>query len=230
MKAVNVTMHQSKKMGYEDVITDVYSGTTLLPNVNSNGCFVAKLHPETGSKELADIFAPFGTIVNARVVLDEGTQQSKCYGFVNYTTSEAAALAIQALHGQPNCSAPNAQALIVKIKHDKPRAQQHMQSAASYTQIYPKSTGEVFHNNHQIYQNQPAPMRHSPSPSPVRVPKRRHSDYQNGVQKSQAPTIYQVQNTAKSVVEQEESVIQHIIIPNESFRMIGASLEKVKLR
>ncbi|CAD2219376.1 RNA-binding protein [Angomonas deanei] len=49
--------------------------------------------------ELRELFSPFGTVESARVILDRLTNHPKGYGFVKYTTEEAAKKAIQHMNG-----------------------------------------------------------------------------------------------------------------------------------
>lgn len=48
---------------------------------------------------LRELFEPFGTIVSARVIVDRTTNHPKGYGFVKYTTKEAAKKAIKEMNG-----------------------------------------------------------------------------------------------------------------------------------
>lgn len=54
--------------------------------------------PVTDEK-LRELFAPFGTVVSARVIVDRFNNHPKGYGFVKYTTKEAAKNAIRSMNG-----------------------------------------------------------------------------------------------------------------------------------
>lgn len=49
--------------------------------------------------DLRNLFAPFGEIESARVILDKGTGHPKGYGFVKFTSPEAAKIAIDKMNG-----------------------------------------------------------------------------------------------------------------------------------
>lgn len=53
---------------------------------------------EFGEKELKELFAEYGEITSAKVVLDEENKENKGFAFVNFATKEAAAAACEALH------------------------------------------------------------------------------------------------------------------------------------
>jgi RNA recognition motif-containing protein len=61
--------------------------------------FVAKLHAQTTSDELRELFSQFGEVTKASVILDKETGESRGFGFVDMLDSDAARLAIQRLDG-----------------------------------------------------------------------------------------------------------------------------------
>ncbi len=60
--------------------------------------FIAKLNSITTSEGLNEIFSQFGTVTNAKVIMDKETGRSKCYGFVEMSNDEEARNAITELH------------------------------------------------------------------------------------------------------------------------------------
>ena len=61
--------------------------------------FVSSLSFKTKKEELAELFAPYGEVTNARIILDKVTRRSKGYGFVEMDNEEQANAAIAALNG-----------------------------------------------------------------------------------------------------------------------------------
>lgn len=61
--------------------------------------FVGNLPFTMTDDQFKQIFAAFGTLVSANIVVDKYSQRSKGFGFVEFETDEAAAAAMQALDG-----------------------------------------------------------------------------------------------------------------------------------
>jgi len=61
--------------------------------------FIYHLPQHYTDQDMFASFAPFGNILSAKVFVDKNTGQSKCFGFVSYSTSEAAQLAIASMNG-----------------------------------------------------------------------------------------------------------------------------------
>lgn len=61
--------------------------------------FVAKLPQSITSERLKAMFESYGNVVDAKVISDRDTGMSKCYGFVEMATEEAAKEAIERLNG-----------------------------------------------------------------------------------------------------------------------------------
>lgn len=62
--------------------------------------YVGNLSYQTASSDLESLFAEFGTVRSAQVVMDRDTGRSKGFGFVEMADSNEAQAAIQALHDQ----------------------------------------------------------------------------------------------------------------------------------
>lgn len=61
--------------------------------------FVAKLPQNVTSERLKAMFESYGGVLDAKVITDRDTGMSKCYGFVEMATEEAAREAIERLNG-----------------------------------------------------------------------------------------------------------------------------------
>ncbi len=51
-------------------------------------------------KQLSEIFAEYGEVIQARIILDRETGRSRGFGFVTMATEDDAEKVIKALHGQ----------------------------------------------------------------------------------------------------------------------------------
>lgn len=60
--------------------------------------FVGSLPYSMRDQDLQDLFASYGTIVSATVIMDRATDRSKGFGFVEFEKPEEAEAAIKALH------------------------------------------------------------------------------------------------------------------------------------
>jgi RNA recognition motif-containing protein len=62
--------------------------------------FVGKLSFDTTDDSLLALFAQYGKVVSAQVIVDRGSNQSKGFGFVEMEDQAAAQAAIDALDGK----------------------------------------------------------------------------------------------------------------------------------
>lgn len=62
--------------------------------------YVGNLPYSTTDATLADLFAQCGTVTSASVITDKMSGRSKGFGFVEMSTPEEAAAAIEKFHGQ----------------------------------------------------------------------------------------------------------------------------------
>ena len=78
--------------------------------------YVGNLSYDVDSAALEQMFAPFGTVQSAQVIMDRDTGRSKGFGFVEMGSDQEAQAAIQALHGQEH----NGRTLTVNEARPKP--------------------------------------------------------------------------------------------------------------
>ena len=65
-----------------------------------NKLYVGNLSYEVQDRDLQELFAQYGTVTSARVVMDRDTGRSKGFGFVEMSTDAEAEAAISTLNGQ----------------------------------------------------------------------------------------------------------------------------------
>ncbi|XP_042389951.1 polyadenylate-binding protein 2-like isoform X1 [Zingiber officinale] len=71
----------------------------LLDKTKFSNVYVKNLSESTTKEDLETIFGKYGKITSA-VVMTDGEEKSRCFGFVNFEDSDAAAQAVQELNGQ----------------------------------------------------------------------------------------------------------------------------------
>jgi cold-inducible RNA-binding protein len=68
--------------------------------MNTNKLFIGNLHFEITAAELKALFAEFGTVVGAEVIMDRLTNRSRGFGFVEMSTPEEASKALTGMNGK----------------------------------------------------------------------------------------------------------------------------------
>lgn len=68
-------------------------------NFRKMNIYVGNLSWGLKDQDLADLFAPFGEVTSAKIVMDKFTQRSKGFGFVDMSNDEQAQAAISQLNG-----------------------------------------------------------------------------------------------------------------------------------
>lgn len=61
--------------------------------------YVGNLPYTTDNQQLSDMFAPFGAVVSANIIMDKFSGKSKGFGFVELDTDQSAEAAIAQLNG-----------------------------------------------------------------------------------------------------------------------------------
>lgn len=83
----------------------------------SKKIYVGNMSYNIDENQLADIFADFGDVVSAKVIIDQMTGRSKGFAFVEMANEEDAAAAIEEMNGKEVMG----RELRVNEAHDKPR-------------------------------------------------------------------------------------------------------------
>lgn len=76
------------------------SALNLTSNIKTKKLFVTGLSFYTSEKTLRAAFEGFGELVEVKIIMDKISKRSKGYGFVEYTTEEAASTALREMNGQ----------------------------------------------------------------------------------------------------------------------------------
>jgi RNA recognition motif-containing protein len=66
----------------------------------SKKLYVGNLSYTVGNRELEEMFAAYGAVESANVIMDRDTGRSKGFGFVEMSNDQGAQAAISALHGK----------------------------------------------------------------------------------------------------------------------------------
>jgi RNA recognition motif-containing protein len=66
----------------------------------SNQIFVGNISWDTTESDLKDLFAQFGDVITAQIMMDRETQKPRGFGFVTMGSPDAARSAIEALSGR----------------------------------------------------------------------------------------------------------------------------------
>jgi len=82
--------------------------------------FVGNLSFDTTEAELEELFAPFGTVVEATVITDQGSGRSRGFGFVTLNSAAEAQAAIRGLAGK-KFSGRNLTVNEAKPREERPR-------------------------------------------------------------------------------------------------------------
>jgi RNA recognition motif-containing protein len=98
--------------------------------------FVGNLPFSMTDDQFKQIFAAFGTLVSANIVIDKYSQRSKGFGFVEFETDEAAAAAMQALDGSEQ------QGRNIAVKEALPRPDRNAPASAPTPQAAPAPVAE----------------------------------------------------------------------------------------
>ncbi len=84
--------------------------------------YVGNLSYRMSDKDLETVFAKFGEVKSAKIIMDKETGRSKGFAFVEMADDKAGQEAIEALNGN-DCEGRSLRVNEAKPKEDKPRRQ-----------------------------------------------------------------------------------------------------------
>ncbi|KAJ0264608.1 Organelle RRM domain-containing protein 1 [Hirschfeldia incana] len=92
---------ESLNKGYEgDISTQDSRESSDSPPVKTKKLFITGLSFYTSEKTLRAAFEGFGELVEVKIIMDKISKRSKGYAFVEYTTEEAASVALKEMNGK----------------------------------------------------------------------------------------------------------------------------------
>eukprot|EP01006_Ploeotia_vitrea_P006216 TRINITY_DN12550_c0_g1_i1.p1 TRINITY_DN12550_c0_g1~~TRINITY_DN12550_c0_g1_i1.p1 ORF type:complete len:636 (-),score=91.88 TRINITY_DN12550_c0_g1_i1:403-2310(-) len=98
----------------------------------SGNVFIKNLHPEIDNQTLYDTFSQFGNILSCKVSTNQGTGESRGYGFVHFESEDSAKAAIEKVNGM---LLKETKVFVGKFVR---RSQRLQQNQSSYTNVYIK--------------------------------------------------------------------------------------------
>ncbi|KAL2457975.1 RNA-binding (RRM/RBD/RNP motif) family protein [Abeliophyllum distichum] len=117
---------------------------STLPTLTSPKLFISGLSRNTTDESLYNAFAPFGRLLDAKVIIDRGSGRPKGFGFITYGTVEEAEKAREEM---------NAKFLddwVIFVDPARPREPLPRQPPQQDPQLNPKPTESGFTTNRTI--------------------------------------------------------------------------------
>ncbi|KAI5476682.1 polyadenylate-binding protein [Pseudohyphozyma bogoriensis] len=103
----------------------VSSSSHHAAGVDPCNLFIKSLDPSLTTLDLRNLFADFGTVTSARVMMDEPNGRSKEFGFVSFSKPEEATAAMAAVDGMS--LGPKGKRVVVRIHEPKARREERLQ-------------------------------------------------------------------------------------------------------
>jgi RNA recognition motif-containing protein len=94
-------MSDSNSQSFDDVSCEPLSETTKKPDTFC--LFLGDLSCFCSEQEILEVFSPFGTVLDIRIIRNRETNRSLSYGFIDFKTATAATSAMKELNGKLVC-------------------------------------------------------------------------------------------------------------------------------
>ncbi|XP_076890146.1 organelle RRM domain-containing protein 2, mitochondrial-like [Bidens hawaiensis] len=86
--------------GSSSIITSPFASIRFSSTLTAPKLFISGLNRNTTDEKLREAFAPFGQLVEAKVIMDRATQRSKGFAFVTYASIEEAEKAREGMNAK----------------------------------------------------------------------------------------------------------------------------------
>jgi RNA recognition motif-containing protein len=94
-------MDDSNSQSLEGVASETLSETTKKSDAFC--LFLGDLSCFCSEQEILEVFSPFGTVLDIRIIRNRETNRSLSYGFIDFATASAATSAMKELNGKLVC-------------------------------------------------------------------------------------------------------------------------------
>ncbi|KAJ0908701.1 putative RNA recognition motif domain, nucleotide-binding alpha-beta plait domain superfamily [Helianthus annuus] len=86
--------------GSSSIMTSHFASARFSSTLTAPKLFISGLNRNTTDEKLKEAFAPFGQLVEAKVIMDRATQRSKGFAFVTYASIEEAEKAREGMNAK----------------------------------------------------------------------------------------------------------------------------------
>ncbi|CAE5968006.1 unnamed protein product [Arabidopsis arenosa] len=117
---------------------------SVSPPVKTKKLFITGLSFYTSEKTLRAAFEGFGELVEVKIIMDKISKRSKGYAFLEYTTEEAAGIALKEMNGK----IINGWMIVVDVAKTKPF--RHNRSVPGVLAVVPDNSSESLNKDYEV--------------------------------------------------------------------------------